>query len=114
MSSEARPSDLESIARDGETGVYTARLATGGDGRPSVVVPLVVAVATGRDLDDLPPLYDRVDPDALDALFADRPTGESRPNGHITFPYSDVEVTLAAHGVIRVRVQEPIEANDDP
>lgn len=114
MSGEARPSGLESISRDDDTGMYTARLATGGDCRPSVAVPVVVAVATGQALEDLPPLYDRIDPDALDALFADRPTGDRRPNGHIAFPYSEVEVTLVADGVIQVRNRDPVDADDEP
>lgn len=58
------------------------------------------AVSEIRDdpLVDCPPLYESVDPDALDSLFADRGSGT------VTFQYADCIVTVEANG--RVSVEE--------
>lgn len=43
--------------------------------RPSHVVVTAVAAVTGRKPAACPPLFDAVDPDALDAIFDDRQAG---------------------------------------
>ncbi|MWG33876.1 HalOD1 output domain-containing protein [Halomarina oriensis] len=52
----------------------------------------------GRALDDLfvdsPPVYDVVDPDALETLFEDRPDGSPRVDGTVAFTYRDHEFVL--------------------
>lgn len=106
MSSDARKRDIVSLRQDDEPGVYTAEISDESWERPSVYVPYAVAMATGRDLETLPPLYASIDPDALDALFADRPTGDERQGGEVTFPYDGVTVTLTADRDVRVRVHE--------
>ena len=68
----------------------TARVRHGGDGpAPSIAVVEAIAALAGVDSVDLSEagvvLYDHVDPDALDALVADRPDG-------------DVEVSLSVAG----------------
>ncbi len=52
-------------------------------------------------------LYDAVDPDALDALFAETPRSD-RAGGCVRFPVAGVEVAVAADGEIAV-----IERSDD-
>ncbi|WP_255171026.1 HalOD1 output domain-containing protein [Natrononativus amylolyticus] len=59
-----------------------------------------VAALEGTDPLELPPLFDAVDPDALEAIFA--PTDGGTPRiGRIEFPY-------AGHTVTVVREDEPI------
>ncbi|WP_080508297.1 HalOD1 output domain-containing protein [Haloparvum sedimenti] len=55
-----------------------------------------VAEETDVDALDLPPLFDAVDPDALNALVASMETGE------ITFAYAGRSVTVTADGAVRV------------
>ncbi|QSW97905.1 HalOD1 output domain-containing protein [Haloterrigena alkaliphila] len=76
---------------------------SGFDGDVSIAV--VTAIAAKRDVEptELPPLYESIDPDALDALFAPtRPGGPRR--GRLEFTYdghqvlvecgSDLEITI--------------------
>jgi len=62
----------------------------------SVSERVVQAVATTSNADplELPPLYDAVDPDALDALV----TGIA--DGKVTFTYAGYEVTLTSDGAV--------------
>ena len=72
------------------------------DATPTEAV--VDAVADARDCEpiELPPLNDAVDPDALDDLFADTPSGRPRYDGHLTFRYCDCTVTVSAVGIVVV------------
>lgn len=59
-----------------------------------------VARAEGVDPLDLPvPLYDAIDPDALDALFQ---SGDAGVDGYIEFVYYGYEVTVTADGGVAV------------
>ncbi|ELY90286.1 hypothetical protein C483_12278 [Natrialba hulunbeirensis JCM 10989] len=55
---------------------------------------VIEAVSTAADCDptELPPLYDTIDPDALDALFSDQTATDVRPE--ISFTYDQYEVTI--------------------
>jgi hypothetical protein len=69
----------------------------------------VLAVSTVRDADpdSLMPLARRLDPDALDAIFADRPNGVARtPEGLVSFSFADCHVTVRASGEIVIEVAE--------
>lgn len=48
------------------------------------------------------PLHDVVDPEALDALFAERAGGRSRPGGSVTFHYCGYEVTVEECGTVTI------------
>ncbi|MFC6716148.1 HalOD1 output domain-containing protein [Natrialbaceae archaeon GCM10025810] len=63
----------------------------------SVTESIVTAVADAADEDtlDLPPLWDVVDPEALDALFAPMKTGASRA-GRVEFDYYGYRVRVDA------------------
>ena len=69
---------------------------------------IIAAVATVTDTEptELEPLYDCVDPDALDALF--RPLSEDRPRSHgrLSFSLDEYEVTVQGHGEIIVDVSD--------
>lgn len=56
-----------------------------------------VATCDGVDPVELPPLFDAVDPDALEALFAPTANGEKR-RGKIWFSYADYDVTIEYDG----------------
>jgi len=56
-----------------------------------------VADRAGADVTDLPPLYDAVDPDALEALF-DPTTAGSLGVTRLEFVYGGYEVALSATG----------------
>lgn len=72
----------------------------------SETVVAAVAEATGRDPLDLDPLYDVVDPDALDGLFDSRGT---QPNSaEITFSMAGCRVVARGDG--EVVVTPPAEA----
>jgi len=58
------------------------------DQAPSHVVVTAVAAVTDREPTSCPPLFDVVDPDALDAIFADREAGR------VAFEYAGCEVTI--------------------
>lgn len=64
---------------------------------PSTTVVEAVATATETDPNELEPLYSAVDPDALDALFADTGTPGSRA-GHVEFTYCGFEVVVSRDG----------------
>ncbi|WP_226005518.1 HalOD1 output domain-containing protein [Natrinema salinisoli] len=64
-------------------------------GTEPVSIAVVTAAATYRNADptDLPPLYEWVDPDALDALFAPTQRGGSR-GGRFEFTYDGLRVAV--------------------
>lgn len=73
------------------------------DSQPvSQTVVLAVAEATGDDAMELPPLYDTVDPDALNRLFEDRTDSIERLGGSFEFAYAGCDVTVRADGTVDV------------
>lgn len=63
---------------------------------PSLSVVRTVSEESGTDTMELPPLYETIDPDALDAAIDDLETGE------IAFKYAGYSVTVDATGDIAV------------
>lgn len=64
-----------------------------------------VAAETNTDPIDLEPLFTRIDPDALDALFSNGAGTTVRAEGQITFPMGGCDVTVDATGAIDVEAQ---------
>ncbi|MFC7081047.1 HalOD1 output domain-containing protein [Halorussus caseinilyticus] len=67
---------------------------------------VIDAVADAADLDPAEigtPLYDQIDPDALDNLFSDKHNGMPRGSGHVVFHLLDYEVTVYSDGYVVVR-----------
>ncbi|WP_167768636.1 HalOD1 output domain-containing protein [Haloarcula amylovorans] len=58
-----------------------------------------VATTTNSDVVELPPLYDSIDPDALDM------TVKEMSGGAISFKYAGHEVTVTHGGAIRLEEQ---------
>lgn len=63
-----------------------------------------VANRTNADPMDLPPLYESIDPDALEALFAPTKSGGIR-FGRVEFPYAGYDVTVEFDGQPVVTVE---------
>ena len=63
---------------------------------PSEAIVLEIAKRTGVDSGDLPPLYERVDPEALDRLV------QGQGSVHLTFEYTGCEVTVSEIGCIAI------------
>ena len=73
---------------------------------PAIAVIEAVAERTGRDISALDPLYERIDPDALDELFARRPDGVPPEDVELSWRYEGHEVTIRSDGMLSV---QPIE-----
>lgn len=74
----------------------------GEDESPSVAVATALARYHGEDVTAASTrLYDHVDPEALDAIFADRYDGRERRDGTIRFTVEDV-VVVVRPGRVRV------------
>lgn len=65
-------------------------------------VVTAVADVLGVEPAALEPLADRVEPDALDAIFRPRPRGDRRDGGHVRFRFNGREVTVDARGFVVV------------
>ncbi|OVE85225.1 HalOD1 output domain-containing protein [Natronolimnobius baerhuensis] len=66
-----------------------------GTAEPKLSVAVITAVANrqGCDPSDLPPLYDAIDPDALDAVF-DSTRADGARQGRLSFTYDGHEVVI--------------------
>ncbi|WP_458190416.1 HalOD1 output domain-containing protein [Haladaptatus sp. NG-WS-4] len=71
---------------------------------PPLSVSIIEAVhaQTEQERDDLPPLYDVLDPDALVNLFTITAGETERTNGEVRFRYAGQWVTVAAGHSITV------------
>lgn len=70
----------------------------------SLAVVEAIAEREGVEAIDLDrPLYDVVDPDALENLFPRDAGGEPRCRGHVTFAYGRHTVRVASDGEVRIR-----------
>lgn len=76
---------------------------TAPDGSP-VSLRVTTAVAAALDIDpaDLDPLYDILDPEALNALFRERATEVSHPINRVVFMMAGCEVVVDSTGAINV------------
>ena len=74
-----------------------------GDVPLSTTILSLVTKATGLAPEELAPLNDIVDPDALDNLFAPRGCGTARPAGAVSFEFEDLHVSIGRDGTVNVR-----------
>jgi len=99
MVTESSGVGLESLEYRRETGTYRAaydRDATD----PSLAVVASLAAVLDVGPADLPPLYDAVDTDALDALVRDRNGAE--PAVSVGFSVDDHAITVTGDGTVTV------------
>lgn len=83
-----------SSASDAADHGWPDRYSMAPDERASVSVVEAVGAAANTTVKQLPILYDVIDPDALDALFAPRPDGTVGFGGRVTFTYAGYRVTI--------------------
>lgn len=91
--------DVEQHESDG---VYRAQYDWATPEPLSTVVVRLVAAVTGVDPLELEPLRDRVDPDALDELFAPTVDGRRRAVGEVSFPLAGCDVVVTGSGEIEI------------
>nr|WP_227777543.1 HalOD1 output domain-containing protein [Haladaptatus pallidirubidus] len=74
------------------------------DGSRSVTEQIlrVVAESDGQPSEELKPLYEAIDPDALTALFAPKADGSSRSVGEVSFEYAGYWVTVSSEGTVEL------------
>ena len=80
------------------------------DDRPVTKPPTQSVIEAVADVEGVPPeelrppayepLHEAIDPDALDALFANRADGAGRPGGRVSFSYCGYLVTVEADGTV--------------
>ncbi|UPV73982.1 hypothetical protein M0R89_15760 [Halorussus limi] len=94
----------ESTSLHSETAQDPVVTSEVGDGE-SVAEAIVTAVSSASDADEreLRPLYDTIDPDALDALFRPvRSDVSHQREGRVAFEYGGHEVCVESGGTVRV------------
>lgn len=93
----------EEEATDGANGAVHAQYEWSST-PPSTAVIETVAIAVNREPTTLEPLYESLDPDALDTLV--RSTGTTSENGEtmsVSFSFADRQVTVHSRGDVIVR-----------
>lgn len=73
---------------------------------PSIAVVETVARARDEEPTAVPPLFDRLDPDALDLVFEDWLKGPGKDEIRLSFPFAAHEVTVTSGGEVTV---EPLQ-----
>lgn len=70
----------------------------------SISTTVITAVARAASVDptEMPPLFEFIDPDALDKLLGDDFGRPTRFSGYVTFDYASFSVTVHADGEIVV------------
>ncbi|GAB3671670.1 HalOD1 output domain-containing protein [Halopiger thermotolerans] len=66
---------------------------------PTVAVVTLLELVTGREPAELDPLYEAVDPEAMDSLIR----GARRPDRTVSFIYRTFAVTVRSDGTVTVR-----------
>ncbi|ELZ15285.1 hypothetical protein C477_18905 [Haloterrigena salina JCM 13891] len=72
------------------------------EGQPSLTIVERVAALDGTDPLSLPPLYDAIDPDALDSLFQSSSADGPQTTGAVQFTYYGYDVRVDADGEIAI------------
>ena len=70
--------------------------------QPSEAVVATVTEAKDEDVTDLPPLFSKIDPDALNTIFATTLSGEHHCDGCITFEYAECQISVNSCGKVAV------------
>lgn len=73
----------------------------------SVAVVEAVAVLSDEAPTELPPLYDAIDPDALNAIVTDGASTSRQGRVDVTFPFNDYLVNISSAGDGYVSLRDP-------
>ncbi|WP_231190384.1 HalOD1 output domain-containing protein [Haladaptatus sp. DYF46] len=74
---------------------------------PSIQIINGVSDAAGCSVKELTPLYEVIDPDALDRLYAPTYHGDMRSSGEVTFSYAGYRIVVDSSGTVDLT---PIES----
>jgi len=72
------------------------------DQRISIQIVEAIAETAGADPLELPPLYETIDPEAIDALVADSEAGQSTSPDMIKFAYAGYVITVDSNQTVEV------------
>ena len=79
----------------------------------STTVVMAISEATGTPATELPPMYDAIDPDALDAIFRDHVDGRPRTGIAVTFSMAGCTVDIC-DGEVTVTPDAGAETDESP
>jgi hypothetical protein len=96
------PSGPANLDYDPEDDVYRLPDAHAVPGAISTAIVTAVAAIHDTPVADLECLTDRVDPDALDRLFAPTRDGSPRLDGELRFEFAGCTVVVESEGEIRI------------
>ncbi len=85
---------------DEQNGAYRIAVDWSDDGSVSTTIVMAVTEISDLGEDAVEPLIDRIDPDALDDLFAPHRADAQREDGVVRFLFADHVVTVYARGEI--------------
>lgn len=106
MDERASQPDRDERPRRDPPGTRYAKFDPDGAVKPSTTVVHELAEAMGRDVTDVGFfLYDNIDPDALDMLFAN--TADMDPPGHVAFGVPGYGITVYSDGQIVITPFDP-------
>jgi Halobacterial output domain 1 len=71
----------------------------------SIAVVMLIEAVDEIEQQEVPPLFDAIDPDALDTIFSSWRRSH-RDEGYVWFVLANYEVTVFANGVIELRRRE--------
>lgn len=92
---------------DAETQTYRLHHDWGSDDRLSTVIIDAVAAVTDTEPTDIGPLYNVIDPEALEQVFAPTPTStRCHAASYLSFSLHDCEVTVASDGLIEIQIPD--------
>lgn len=103
-------SQSESITYDDQLGGYRFQHDRTNDVPLSTAIVRAIANVSNTPAEDLDPLYDVVDPDALNGIFAPHADGRERVAGGLWFYYSGYRVIVYPDGEIKM---EPLDEATD-
>lgn len=95
----------EALEYDAETETYLASFDRHSDSVRLAVVSAVAVVADTPPL-ELPPLYDEIDPGALEALTVPTPPSPSIDERRVSITFDGCDVTVHSRGIIAVQPPE--------
>lgn len=94
------PSVVEGAHYDAETETYRASFDSS-EIAPSVAVVKLLAQVKDIEPVELAPLYDVIDPEALDRLQSTAVTGNDSGGCRVKFKYHDCTVTVKSYGIVK-------------
>lgn len=101
------PNDTSPVERDRSPPRFHAEHDWDGPDTVGETIVRTVAAVTGADPMAMPPLYDVVDPDALDRLFSPPESSIRAGTGRVEFAYAGCAVTVHGDGQLEIRPASP-------